>query len=490
MLCVVLSATAVGAAAKPSGKPAKSKGGGAPGQLDKSFGKGGKVTAAFPAENAGSSGPKYELPFEFTPGHLEMARAPGGKLVVAGATRVVRYLANGKPDKGFGSGGSVTIPRPPGAVFVLAGVAVDSSGRIVLAGLNRPLPNNSAPDPLLSSAALMRFNANGTLDPSFGSGGMVTTDFGLGAPKSPGGSYYGGSVGLRDIVIDAQNRPVVTGAYVTEIGTRKESAESQGFVGRLTETGALDQSFGENGLRTIPTLLSLGQLASAPGGYLTLAELSERPFNLMTELNEDGNLATSFASFGFRSLAFEQAPTLAIAPTSKILLLGHPEVHRAYRKKKVRSKATGEIETKKVRIYIKKQTVQRLLPSGAGDPSFGHSGSFTFTDPKVGSYAAITADGKDRVYLAGRLGKGGSKAAKKRAHRTKFLLGRLQPRGGTDKSFGTGGTVATDFGGSASSFATQVMLDSKGRVLVGGGIISPQLDSGSGFAVAAYLPGS
>src|ERR1700742_3740488 len=236
-LMVALAELAGVAAAKPASKSPKSKGSNKTkttqgGELDTNFGLGGKVTVAFPAENAGSSGPKYQLPFEFTPGHLEMASAPGGKTVIAGATKVVRYLANGKPDPTFGTGGTISVPRPPGAAFVLAGVAVDSQGRIVLAGLSRPLPSNSTPDPLLSSAVVMRFNANGTPDTTFGNGRTVVTDFGLGAPKAPGGPYLGASVGLRDVAIDSQDRPVVSGAVVTEVGTSKGSAESEGFIAR------------------------------------------------------------------------------------------------------------------------------------------------------------------------------------------------------------------------------------------------------------------
>jgi len=98
MVVACLAAVASSAIAKPAGKPTKSKHGKAAkaGQLDPKFGQGGKVTIAFPAGNSGSTAPKYTLPFEFTPGHLEMAQAPGGKVVVAGATRIVRYLGNGK----------------------------------------------------------------------------------------------------------------------------------------------------------------------------------------------------------------------------------------------------------------------------------------------------------------------------------------------------------------------------------------------------------
>src|ERR1700742_3895337 len=276
-LMVALAELAGVAAAKPASKSPKSKGSTKTkttqgGELDTSFGLGGKVTVAFPAENAGSAGPKYTLPFEFTPGHLEMASAPGGKTVIAGATKVVRYLANGKPDPTFGTGGTISVPRPPGAAFVLAGVAVDSQGRIVLAGLSRPLPSNSTPDPLLSKATVMRLNADGSLDQSFGEGGMVVSDFGFGAPKAAGGSYIGASVGLRDVTIDAANRPVLTGGYVTELEGEREHVKSAGFVVRLTESGALDQSFGEGGIREIANFSGFNQILARPVGWLALGQ--------------------------------------------------------------------------------------------------------------------------------------------------------------------------------------------------------------------------
>jgi uncharacterized delta-60 repeat protein len=481
-----------GAAAKPASKPSKppKTKAEAAGQLDSTFGKSGKVTVAFPAENAGSTAPKYELPFEFTPGHLEMAQAPGGKTVVAGATKIVRCLANGKLDPSFGSGGTVTVPRPPGAAFVLAGVAVDSYGRIVLAGLARPLPTNSTPDPVLSSAAVLRFNSDGTPDTSFGSGGMVITDFGLGAPKATGEAYPGTSVGLRDVVIDSQNRPVLSGAYVTEIGTSSGSAVSKGFVARLTETGALDPSFGEKGMRAIATFDSVGQLAPWSSGYLTLAEASERPRNVLTGLDENGNLDSNFGSFGFRTLSFGEAPALTVAPSGKLLLLGRPESRRIYKKEKVKDKKTGKTVTKKVRTSIRVQTVLRLLPSGAADPSFGRIGGLEYADPKIGSFAALAVDQEERIYLAGRIGKRVSKSPHNPLTRTQFLLERTQANGKFDDSFGTEGAVITGFGGPSNSFATQVTIDAKGRILVGGGIQSPQLESGGGFALVRYLPGS
>jgi uncharacterized delta-60 repeat protein len=279
----------------------------------------------------------------------------------------------------------------------------------------------------------------------------------------------------------------VSGAVVTEVGSNKSSAVSEGFVARLTETGGLDQSFGEGGIRKIASLFSLGQLGPRSPGFLAVGEQSDRPHIQLTGFAESGNLDTGFASFGFRSLNFAQAPTLAVAPSGKILLLGRPEEQRSYRKKKVKDKETGKVVTEKVRIWINVQSVQRLLPSGAGDPSFGRSGLVTYNDPKPGSYAAIAVDAKERIYLAGRIGKSAGKL-KKGPQRTNFLLARAKANGNPDRSFGHGATVSIDFGARANAFATQVAIDSKGRILVGGGLQSPQLESGGGFAIARYLP--
>ena len=495
--CVGLGSMAGAAAAKPAPKPAKVKAG----QLDTTFGKGGKTSIAFPAENAGSTGVRYQLPFEFTPGHLEMAQAPDGKIVVAGASKIVRFLADGKVDTSFGSGGVASVPRPSGQVFVLAGVAVDQQGRIVLAGLTRPQPTSSTPDPVLSSAALMRFDANGTLDTSFGSGGTLITDFGLGAPIAaggPGGRYYGASVGLRDIVIDSAGRIVVSGGYVTELGSCERTPEAQGFVARLNDSGALDTTFGEGGLRKVASITTLGQLASRSSGYLALGsgrpvcKGSNGPAALLTGLDEEGNLDPNFGSFGFRTLAFDEAPALSVAPSGKLLLLGRPFRRSFYEKKKVTVKTKDGKKKKvwkKVRVSVRAQTVQRLLPSGAADPSFGRIGKIDYIDPNAGSLSALTADAQERIYLVGRIGKRVSKSPNNPLHRTQFLVERTLGSGSFDNSFGKGGVVTTGFGGPAGSFATQVMFAGKGRLLVGGGITSPQLETGGGFAIARYLTG-
>ena len=103
-----------------------------------------------------------------------MVLQPDGKLVLAGqasrgggsqgqAFMAARLLADGTLDARFGQAGIVTVPI--GATSYGFGIALQSDGRLVLAG------------PAFTTtgvAAAARLNEDGTLDPSFGSGGIAT----------------------------------------------------------------------------------------------------------------------------------------------------------------------------------------------------------------------------------------------------------------------------------------------------------------------------
>jgi uncharacterized delta-60 repeat protein len=451
------------------------------GRLDTSFGQGGKVTVAFPPGDTGTNGPQYELPFSFTPGHLEMAKAPGGKIVVAGATKVVRYLADGSLDKSFGNGGTASVPQPPGGVFVLAAVAVDSTGRVVLGGLAREVPPNSTPDPVQSSATLVRLNADGSPDSGFGADGVLITNFGIPAPKAAGptGRYPRAAVGIDDIAIDPQNRILVTGGAVTELGGCSRSVNSEGFVTRLTETGQVDPGFQ---FHLVDGLARLGQIEPRPAGFLALSSggplcsSTEGPSSVLIGIQPGGDLDSDFASFGFRTVDFAYPPVMALTPTGKILLMGHP-----YR---------ITIGKGKKRHKVRVQTIERLLPNGAFDPGFKRSGRVNIELPEHGSLAAMAVDPRGRILLAGALTRRVSKSPKNPLRRSTFLVSRLDADGAIDRGFGHRGSLTTGFGGPSNSFATQVTVDAKGRILVGGGISAPNLgSSGGGFALARYTGG-
>lgn len=437
-----------------------------PGQLDKRFGRGGKAVVAFPGESPGDVGVKYEVPFQFTPGHLQMAMAPGGKIVIASSMRLARLLPNGKLDRSFGSGGIVPVERPPGQTFLLADVAVDSLGRILLGGSARPLPTASSPDPLTSWAMVRRYSADGSLDPGFGSGGTVETDFGIEPPKIGDGHWTGPAVGLRGMVVDANNRPLVTGGSVTEICGSSTRSANTAFVARLTEAGAQDPGFGEGGVRQVPDFGSLAQGHLFPSGDLLALATPGAPCSgsashlALSSFGPSGSLAPGFGFAGLRTIGFTQAPVVALAPSGKILLLGPKRGHKRNAS----------------------QLIARLLPSGTFDPGFGRTGRVQLFFPKSSGFGAIAADGKERVLLGGHV----TRKLPRGARRATFALVRMKPKGTVDRSFGRRGSVRTGFGGPASAWATQVMVRG-GRILVGGLVSTPRLTTGGGFAVSRYF---
>ncbi|MGA7732768.1 MAG: S-layer homology domain-containing protein [Chloroflexia bacterium] len=133
------------------------------GTLDTDFGMGGRVVTDIPGINEQA---------------LAVAVAPDGKIIAAGRAyggstgtdfAVVRYNPDGSPDATFGAGG-IVVTHFASLEDVAQSVAVLSDGRILAAGYSGP---SSAYD-----FALARYNTDGTLDMSFSADGKVLTDFG------------------------------------------------------------------------------------------------------------------------------------------------------------------------------------------------------------------------------------------------------------------------------------------------------------------------
>jgi uncharacterized delta-60 repeat protein len=129
------------------------------GSLDPTFGVGGKVTTDFGGfESAGA-----------------LVRQPDGKLVAAGRAgedfALARYLPDGSLDPTFGVGGKVTTD--------FTGVeGTDTAGALVLQPNGKLVAAGAACLNFTCDFALARYLPKGRLDPSFGDGGKVTTDFG------------------------------------------------------------------------------------------------------------------------------------------------------------------------------------------------------------------------------------------------------------------------------------------------------------------------
>jgi uncharacterized delta-60 repeat protein len=106
-----------------------------------------------------------------------VALQPDGKIVMAGdsngAFALARYLPNGTLDASFSGDGKVLTDFEGGSVDSAQALTIQPNGKIVVAGVSDSSGTNDF--------ALVRYLSNGTLDPSFGSNGMVLTDFGSGS---------------------------------------------------------------------------------------------------------------------------------------------------------------------------------------------------------------------------------------------------------------------------------------------------------------------
>jgi len=180
------------------------------GSLDPSFGAGGTLTLHlaqhFEAQDA--------------------ALQPDGKLVIVGTYGpwpdrdfgLVRLLPNGALDPSFDGDGVVTSDF--GATETGASVIVLGDGRLVLGGIRGTSP--------LVDLALVRYLSDGTLDTSFGVGGLATAD--------AGADDFGSQV------IQLPNgKLLVAGTFIDSKGGRDF------LLSRFHPDGGLDTSFGSSG---------------------------------------------------------------------------------------------------------------------------------------------------------------------------------------------------------------------------------------------------
>jgi uncharacterized delta-60 repeat protein len=184
------------------------------GNLDLSFGDAGTATVDF-----GSSSQAHSF-----------VGQPDGKLVVAGRAEpgtdidfaLVRYNTDGSLDMTFGTGGEVTTDFAAGTDEAF-GVTLQADGKIVAAGV---AGNASG----LEDLALVRYNADGSLDASFGTGGKVTTDIALIGEHA------------ESVKIQSDGKIVVAGYSEVGPGTKTDFV-----LLRYNSDGTLDSSFGSGG---------------------------------------------------------------------------------------------------------------------------------------------------------------------------------------------------------------------------------------------------
>jgi uncharacterized delta-60 repeat protein len=193
----------------------------------------------------------------------DLVLQPDGKIVVGGSLpagfAVARYKADGSPDPSFDGDGVASTSLDPPSFNSVSALAIQADGKIVLAG-----PHGASSGDY--SVGLLRYNVDGSLDPTFGGDGKVDLDLFLELFGFP----WSSPILAIDLAIQADGRIVV--------GKPDNLNDGAFQLARCNSDGSLDASFGIDGtVRTdfAPSLSGVSILSMAvclqPDGRIVAA---------------------------------------------------------------------------------------------------------------------------------------------------------------------------------------------------------------------------
>jgi len=395
------------------------------GSLDPTFGSSGMATFALPAAKS-------------------VALQRDGKLVVVGDMTLSRCNPDGTADTTFGAGGKVTIVANGGPVDAMEAVAVQSDGKIVVAG------HTSTPTSIFDDFALLRFNTDGSADSSFGSGGIVITDF-------------AGSTDRAEALVIQPDGKIVVAGFATRGSVT--FADSDFAVARYRSDGSLDGGFGVGGkvttdlggksesgfgvaLQTDGRIVVVGRAAPDGGSDPDFAVVRYLPNG-----SEDPSFpATAFDFFGVGES--DEARDVVTQSDGKVVVGGFARFQGTFR-----------------------YAIARMNTDGTLDKTFGGSGlvNTDFSGQDDFAHAmALQADGK--IVVAGQVSN--------RDHGD-MGVARYLPDGTLDASFGNaGGLTRVDFFGAIDD-AEDLAIQPDGKIVAVG---SAQNGSGGGLAIVRIVP--
>lgn len=371
---------------------------------------------------------------------LSVVVQPDGKIVVAGHSgitvdsdfAVVRYNADGSLDNSFDGDGKLTTPIGT-STDVAKSIALQSDGKIVVAGYS-----NNGND---FDIALARYNPDGSLDTSFDVDGKLTTGIGTDGD-------YGQGVAIQS------DGKIVVGGY-------SNSLDGGDFaLVRYNADGSLDTSLDGDGKVTTNVGASSDfafSLALQPDFKIVLAgnswSGSSGAFSLV-RYNFDGSLDSTFDGDGKLLTEFgpnsDVAGGMALQSDGKIVVAGFAQ-----------NPTDQDV------------AVARYNPDGSLDSSFDGDGKLITTFGPLrdnASSVALQADGK--IVIAGGMWTGSE---------DNIILGRYKPDGSLDRLADGTGKITTDFG-FANELAVGVEVLSSGKLVAAGNVYKAGNDIDFGLA--------
>lgn len=371
----------------------------ADGDLDLLFDTDGKVTTDF--STSGDVG-------------NDVVIQPDGKIVVAGtanigvgAGAVARYNTDGSLDTSFDGDGRAT--TAPNISFSASAAALQADGKIVVAGVGRPVGQSDF------DFVLARFNADGSLDTTFNSTGMVVTRFSIRDDLA------------QDVTIQTDGKIVAAGQTFTAGGSTEFA------LARYNTNGTLDTSFDGDGM--VSTSFAAGGADARavfvqPDGKIVAA--GNR--NLARYLS-DGALDATFGGGGRVLVNTQTINDAVLQPDGNIVVAGFADAAPA-------NSAFA---------------VARLTAGGVFDTSFNGNGRILIdigAERDEANAVAISSDGK--IAIAGLSN-----------FTPVFAVARLNANGTPDATFGGDGNVTASFA-AANSAAFGIAIQPDGKIVAAG----------------------
>jgi uncharacterized delta-60 repeat protein len=371
-----------------------------------------------------------------------------GALSIGSGFEIARYNSDGSLDAAFGAGGRVVVDL--GTDSKARAVAIQSDGKIVVAGHGS---GGASPD-----FAVVRLNANGTLDGTLDGDGILTTDL---------NNLIDSEDFAEGVAVDAAGRIVVAGY------SRPTASDDWDIaVVRYAANGALDASFSGDGI-ALKDVVGLddqafdvaiqvdAKIVLAGHSFKTDADpgTDDDPDFAAIRYNSDGTLDGSFDGDGIATTdlgvnSADFGKSLALQAGGSIIVAG--------------DSVSSEADL----------AVVRYTSAGALDVSFDGDGRVTIdfgSTNEFGEDVLVQSDGKIVVGGCSEQGSTGFD----------FAIARLSATGSLDVSFGGDGKVTTDFGNDDQDQAFGLALQDDGKILAAG--FSTNIDGGNDFAIARYL---
>ncbi|MFI8965398.1 calcium-binding protein [Streptomyces sp. NPDC053493] len=379
----------------------------APGDLDPSFGTGGRVVTSFPGFAGGN----------------DIARQGDGKLVVVGQSEggfaLARYNTDGSLDPTFAGDGTTTSDFGGGSHSANA-VAIQPDGKVVVAGTTE-MPGEEGGCCFFSVA---RYQPDGSLDTAFGNGGLFRVD------------EFGGSADGTDVAVQPDGRIVAAG-----------KGGGGGFaLVRLTAGGTLDPSLGGDGAVVAGFTPTSPQdpggvarrMALQSDGKIVLVGYVANAFDIgVARYTADGSLDPAFSGDGMVSADFggtEFGNDVAVQPDGRIVAVG-----------------TGGAGL----------ALLRYNADGSPDATFGTGGRTSVAFPGDGGVAnAVALQSNGKIVVAGRADDPNSSES------NDFGVARFHPNGMPDTGFSGDGFAVTGFGDFDE--ARGVLVQPDGKIVAAG----------------------